>query len=226
MSDAILKTVDLKKSFDHGSIKVDVLKGVTFSLKSNEQAAIIGSSGEGKSTFLHIVGTLDGATSGQVFIKDKDVTNVSEKEISSIRNEYIGFIFQFHHLLPELTAVENVFLPGMIKGVSSKEIRKRAEFLLTEVGLSHRFEHKPGELSGGEQQRVAIARALIMKPKILLCDEITGNLDHNTGRKVFELLKKIAIEHSTSMLFVTHDAELAGELPRKYLLAEGVLKEC
>lgn len=223
MNETILQTVDLKKSFYHGSIKIDVLRGVTFSLNPGEKVAIVGASGAGKSTLLHIIGTLDHATGGKVAIQNRDISNLSESELSRIRNELIGFVFQFHHLLPELTALENVMLPGMIKGEGRENLNEHAKSLLSSVGLSQRLEHKPGELSGGEQQRVAIARSLIMNPKLLLCDEITGNLDQETGWKVFELLQKIATEHGASIVFVTHDSELAGEFSRRYKLSDGFL---
>ena len=223
MNETILNAIDVKKSFLHGSIKIEVLKGITFSLLSGEKIAVVGASGVGKSTLLHIVGTLDQLTSGKVLINNRDISKLNEVELSELRNELIGFVFQFHHLLPELSALENVLIPGMIKGDAVEELEERAKFLLNEVGLTHRLGHKPGELSGGEQQRVAIARALIMKPKLLLCDEITGNLDQETGWKVFELLQKIATEHVTSILFVTHDHELAKEFPRRFNLIDGVL---
>lgn len=226
MNETILQTLDLKKSFYHGSIKIDVLRGVSFSLNSGEHVAIIGASGAGKSTLLHIIGTLDHSTGGKVLIQNRDITNFGESELSKVRNELIGFVFQFHHLLPELSALENVMLPGMIKGETREKLQERASSLLSSVGLSARLAHKPGELSGGEQQRVAIARALIMNPKLILCDEITGNLDQETGWKVFELLQKIATERKASIVFVTHDSELAGEFSRKYQLNEGVLIGC
>ena len=223
MNELILETIDLKKGFYHGSIRIDVLKGINLSLNSGDKVAIVGASGTGKSTLLHIIGTLDHPTSGKVLIRNRDVAKLNESELSGLRNELIGFVFQFHHLLPELSALENVMLPGIIKGIEPEKLRQRALFLLNAVGLAQRVEHKPGELSGGEQQRVAIARALIMNPKLLLCDEITGNLDQETGWNVFELLQKIATEHGTSIIFVTHDSELAGRFPRKYQLNEGVL---
>lgn len=223
MNEAILQAIDVKKSFLHGSTKIEVLKGVTFSLQAGERVAVVGASGVGKSTLLHIVGTLDQLTSGKVLIQGKEVSGLKEWELSKIRNELIGFVFQFHHLLPELSAIENVILPGMIKGEAVSTLNNRANSLLNDVGLAHRLNHKPGELSGGEQQRVALARALIMKPKLLLCDEITGNLDQETGWKMFELLQKIASENKTSILFVTHDSELAGEFEKRFNLIGGVL---
>lgn len=223
MNEPILEVRDLRKSFYHGSIHIDVLKGVSLSLRSGEKVAVVGASGAGKSTLLHIIGTLDYPTGGTVLINNRDISKLNESELSGLRNELIGFVFQFHHLLPELSAIENVMLPGMIKGVELGGLRERGMVLLNGVGLARRLEHKPGELSGGEQQRVAIARALIMNPKLLLCDEITGNLDQETGWSVFELLQKIATEHGTSIIFVTHDSELAEKFSRKYQLNEGVL---
>ncbi|HLB59857.1 MAG TPA: ABC transporter ATP-binding protein, partial [Bdellovibrionota bacterium] len=188
-----------------------------------EQVSILGASGAGKSTLLHILGTLDQPSSGTIMIDGVNVSQLTPIQLSILRNQQIGFVFQFHHLLPELTAVENVMLPGLIKGDPRNELLSRAEMILEEVGLKNRLTHKPAQLSGGEQQRVALARALVMNPKLLLADEITGNLDQQTGWKIFELLQKVAAQHGTTMVFVTHDLELAKNLPRQLHLIDGVI---
>ncbi|MBM4278984.1 MAG: ABC transporter ATP-binding protein, partial [Deltaproteobacteria bacterium] len=186
-----------------------------------EKAAIVGASGVGKTTLLHILGTLDRPTSGKVLYSGRDIFTLNEKELASFRNQEIGFVFQFHHLLPEFTALENTMMPCLIQGTSKKEAALRAEAMLTLVGLKDRLPHKPGELSGGEQQRVAVARALVLEPKILLADEPTGNLDSKTGESVFALLQELNRIKNITLIVVTHNPNLAAQMPRQVILTDG-----
>ena len=196
---------DIWKSFDD----LEVLKGVNLEIPSSSITSIVGKSGTGKSTLLHILGTLDKADKGQVLINGQDVSNLNRKELSRFRNEKIGFIFQFHHLINEFTAAENVAIPAMIKGVTKKQAISEAEELLDFLGLKERLDHKPNELSGGEQQRVAVARALINKPLIVFADEPTGNLDTQTSSELHGLLAKLKNELNQTFVIVTHNQELA-----------------
>ncbi|MFN3198674.1 MAG: ABC transporter ATP-binding protein [Bradymonadia bacterium] len=219
----LLHTVGLSKSFKHEGQMIHVLREVDLSIYPGEQIAVVGRSGAGKSTLLHVLGTLDAPTSGKIIVDDKDVSSLSSKALAAFRNETIGFIFQFHHLLPEFTAVENVMLPGLIRRWTKKKARVEAERFLEEVGLSHRLTHRPGELSGGEQQRVALARALVSRPKLLLADEPTGNLDSNTSNEIHALFDRLNAEHGTAMLVVTHSQELARRMPRRLRMSDGRL---
>lgn len=210
MSNLILDAQNITKSFTEGKSSVDVIRGLSLQVKAGEFVSIVGSSGSGKSTLLHVLGGLDRPTSGQVFINGQRFDTLGEAERGYIRNEHLGFVYQFHHLLPEFTALENVAMPLMLrKGANYKDVRKQAEYLLERVGLSHRLTHKPGELSGGERQRVALARALVAKPKLMMADEPTGNLDRKTAVKIFELLTELRKEFNMAMLIVTHDEYLA-----------------
>lgn len=210
MSNLILDAQNIAKSFTEGKSSVDVIRGLSLQVKAGEFVSIVGSSGSGKSTLLHVLGGLDRPTSGQVFINGQRFDTLGEAERGYIRNEHLGFVYQFHHLLPEFTALENVAMPLMLrKGANYKDVRKQAEYLLERVGLSHRLTHKPGELSGGERQRVALARALVAKPKLMMADEPTGNLDRKTAVKIFELLTELRKEFNMAMLIVTHDEYLA-----------------
>ena len=210
MSNLILDAQNITKSFTEGKSSVDVIRGLSLQVKAGEFVSIVGSSGSGKSTLLHVLGGLDRPTSGQVFINGQRFDTLGEAERGYIRNEQMGFVYQFHHLLPEFTALENVAMPLMLrKGANYKDVRKQAEYLLERVGLSHRLTHKPGELSGGERQRVALARALVAKPKLMMADEPTGNLDRKTAVKIFELLTELRKEFNMAMLIVTHDEYLA-----------------
>jgi len=211
----------LFKSFGNGAKRVDVLKGIDLTFSQGERAAIVGASGVGKTTLLHILGALDRPTAGRVLYQGKDVFALSERELALFRNREIGFVFQFHHLLPEFNALENTMMPCLIQGISKKEAASRAEFILTLVGLKERLSHKPGELSGGEQQRVAVARALVLKPKVLLADEPTGNLDTKTGESVFHLLQELNQIRNVTLIIVTHNLTLAGQLPRQVRLVDG-----
>ncbi len=210
MSNVILDAQNITKSFTDGKSSVDVIRGLSLQVKAGEFVSIVGSSGSGKSTLLHVLGGLDRPTSGQVMINGQRFDTLGEAERGYIRNEHLGFVYQFHHLLPEFSALENVAMPLMLrKGAAYKDVKKEAEYLLERVGLSHRLTHKPGELSGGERQRVALARALVTKPKLMMADEPTGNLDRKTAVKIFELLTELRKEFNMAMLIVTHDEYLA-----------------
>ncbi len=226
MNETLLSVNHLKKTFRTGTRQVDVLKGVNLTVRRGETVCILGVSGTGKSTLLHILGTLDVPTEGSVFYDDRDVFSLSPEELAAFRNRTIGFVFQFHYLLPEFTALENVLMPAMIAREKSPETRERAQELLEKVGVgSQRFNHKPGELSGGEQQRVAIARALMMSPALLLADEPTGNLDPQTARTVHELILSLNKQVGLTMIVVSHNRELAGYMDTAYTLKDGILEK-
>lgn len=216
---------DLRRSFEMGKQTVAVLNGISVNFHRGEMTAIIGASGAGKSTLLHILGTLDRPTSGQVLFEGKNMFKVSETALAGFRNRFIGFVFQFHHLLPEFTALENTYLPALIQKVSKPQAIEAAKSLLSEVGLSHRLHHKPGELSGGEQQRVAVARALIRTPDLVLADEPTGNLDTHTGEELFDLLRKLNKTHGTAFIIVTHNEKLSHQTDRLIHLQDGQITE-
>jgi len=203
--------------------KLKVLKGVNLEIKEGELVSIVGSSGAGKSTLLHIIGTLDRPDSGNLLLNGQSTSNWSEKELADFRNRNVGFIFQFHHLLAELTALENVCLPGFIAGGSEKAILDHGKELLDYLGLSERMSHKPGQMSGGEQQRVALARALLNHPKILLADEPTGNLDQENSSEVLKLLFKLRDELNMTMLIVTHDPNIASKTQKTYTMKDGLI---
>ena len=203
--------------------EVQVLKGVDLTIQTGEIVSIVGSSGAGKSTLLHILGTLDRPDSGKIWLNDQEIGLLSAKKLAAFRNQQIGFIFQFHHLLPEFDALENVSIPGWIAGTSKKEIKERAHHLLATLGLSHRMHHKPQELSGGEQQRVAVARALINQPQIVFADEPTGNLDSQNARELHQLFLQLNKETGTSFLIVTHNEELAALCGRTLHMKDGLM---
>ncbi|MCG2607175.1 lipoprotein-releasing ABC transporter ATP-binding protein LolD [Acinetobacter sp. SM34] len=210
MSNIVLEAKNISKSFTDGKTTVEVIKNLSLQVKAGEFVSIVGSSGSGKSTLLHVLGGLDGPTEGQVFLNGKRFDTLGEAERGYLRNQHLGFVYQFHHLLPEFTALENVAMPLMLRaGTNYKQSKEQAEYLLNRVGLSHRMTHKPGELSGGERQRVALARALVAKPELMLADEPTGNLDRKTAVKIFELLSELRDEFNMAMLIVTHDEQLA-----------------
>jgi lipoprotein-releasing system ATP-binding protein len=219
----LVQVVHMTKEFTMGSKVLQVLKNVDLTLKVGEMVTIIGASGAGKSTLLHCLGTLDLPSSGSIEFEGTDIVSLPPPELARFRNRTIGFVFQFHHLLPEFTAVENVMMPAMIGRLPAREARERAEEILEAVGMSHRLRHRPGELSGGEQQRVAIARALVMQPKLLLADEPTGNLDTRTSDEVHALLFRLNEQHKITMLVVTHNMDLARQMPRKIRMADGRL---
>jgi lipoprotein-releasing system ATP-binding protein len=217
----LIQVQQLLKSYGNGTKRVEVLKGVDLNFSRGERAAIVGASGVGKTTLLHVLGTLDRPTGGKVFYEGKDIYALNEKELALFRNREIGFVFQFHHLLPEFSALENTMMPCLIQGIPKKESAARAEAILTLVGLKERLSHKPGELSGGEQQRVAVARALVLEPKVLLADEPTGNLDTKTGESVFDLLQQLNQIKGVTLIVVTHNLKLAEKLSRQIQLIDG-----
>jgi lipoprotein-releasing system ATP-binding protein len=225
MSEPIIKINSLWKVFEKGSEKIEVLRGVNLDIFSGDHISIVGQSGSGKSTFLHVLGTLEAPTSGQIQLGEQDIFSLAPKEIDRLRNEQIGFVFQFHNLLPDHTALRNVALPLMVSGLALSQAEQQAELLLDRVGLVDRRYHKPGELSGGEQQRVAIARALVTKPKLLLADEPTGNLDPKTAAKIMALLLSLHEESGGALVMVTHDDELAQRCPRMLTLVGGQFVE-
>ncbi len=220
-SRAFLRVENLRKEFRKKGGALEVLKGISFTLDRGETLAVVGVSGAGKTTLLQIVGTLDRATSGNVLYDGQDVTSMSEWELAGFRNRKVGFVFQFHHLLPEFNARENVMLPCLIAGMSRDTAREKAEDLLSEVGLGERFTHRIGELSGGELQRVAICRALAMGPEILLADEPTGNLDKETALGVAKILGALNRSKNLSLVVVTHNEELAGRMHRILKIDDG-----
>lgn len=203
----------------YGSL--EIIKNLNFEVLSGEAVCILGASGAGKSTFLHILGSLDSPTSGRVLWNNTDLTRLSEEEVARLRNQEMGFVFQFHHLLPEFTALENVMIPGRIAGQDLPTIEAKSKSILSELGLGHRFDHYPSELSGGEQQRVAIARALFNDPKVLFADEPTGNLDSENSQKIQELFFRLKQERGLTLVVVTHDAQFARKFPRSIRMADG-----
>ena len=223
----LIQTRNLKKSFIFGASGkvIEVLKGIDLTIRAGEMLAIEGASGAGKSTLLHILGTLDRPTEGQVFFEGQDLFTRSNAELAQLRNRQVGFVFQFHHLLPEFSALENTMMPGLIQGMSPKTAGNEGEKILVQLGLGDRLHHKPGQLSGGEQQRVAVARALVLKPKVILADEPTGNLDTQTGEEVHNLLGRINREQGITLVMVTHNPMLASRLTRRVRLADGWLRE-
>lgn len=202
---------------------IAVLRGVSLDLAERSLTSIVGSSGAGKSTLLHVLGTLDKPDQGSIFLAGVDVTKLNSKQLADFRNKEIGFIFQFHHLLPEFSALENVSLPGLIAKKDESQVQTKARELLSILGMSERFDHKPSQLSGGEQQRVAIARALINSPKILFADEPTGNLDQKNANEVFELLLMLRREFGLTMVIVTHDISLADKTDQKLIMRDGII---
>ena len=222
-SNIVLEAYDINKSFDDGTLRADVLKGVDLIVDTSDSIAIVGSSGSGKSTLLHILGGLDTPDQGKVKIAGNDVTAASESERGMLRNQFMGFIYQFHHLLAEFSALENVAIPLLIRGVEESEAYATAELTLKSVGLAHRIQHRPGELSGGERQRAAIARAVVTKPACVLADEPTGNLDRKTADSVFETLMQLNADHGTALVIVTHDQTIAERTQNRLLLQDGQL---
>jgi len=223
--EAVISCRDLRKTFTIGKEDVPVLKEVNLKVRRGERVAIVGASGSGKSTLLHLLGGLDNASGGSVQILGQDVQRMNEAQRGELRNRALGFVYQFHHLLPEFTALENVAMPLLIRGLKRAEAEPRAAAMLTQVGLAHRLRHHPSELSGGERQRAAVARALVTEPACVLADEPTGNLDRSSAEALFELMQQLNEKFNTSFIVVTHDLELAGRMQRRLHLLDGVLRE-
>jgi len=220
---ALVEARGVHKSYWLGEKEIHVLRGASFSLGAGEMVSLVGPSGVGKSTFLHVIGTLDPPTAGEVLFDGRDAFGMTEEELAAFRNRSIGFVFQFHYLLPEFTALQNTSMPGLINRLSREQAEAQAKEMLEVVGLGHRLDHKPGELSGGEQQRVALARALVLKPRLLLADEPTGNLDEATGEGIHQLLVELNERLGIGAIVVTHNPRLAERMPRRLRLAEGLV---
>lgn len=217
----ILQAEKLCKTYHQGKMTVDVLRNIDFAIHAQETVAIVGSSGSGKSTLLHLLGGLDTLTSGRILLNEQDLAALNDRDKSQLRNQTLGFIYQFHHLLPEFSAVENVAMPLFIRGISKKTAEEEATYMIERVGLVHRVSHRPSELSGGERQRIAIARALVTKPLCLFADEPTGNLDQHNAHNVLDLMLKLNQENQTALIIVTHDHTIAQKTQKTYHLVDG-----
>jgi len=217
----LVRVRDLRKVFLHEGHEIEILRGIDLAVHPGEMLAVVGASGAGKSTLLYLLGTLDMPTSGAIEYNGEDVTRFTSARLANFRNERLGFVFQFHHLLPEFSAVENVMMPGLIRGMSRSALEPAAKELLDEVGLGSRLTHRPSQLSGGEQQRVALARALVMSPKLVLADEPTGNLDSNNSNTIQELFFSLNARRGTTFLVVTHSSELSRRMPRVVTMRDG-----
>lgn len=223
MSNPLIACRNIRKTYHDGAVDTEVLKGVSFDIASGELVSIIGSSGSGKSTLLHVLGALDEATEGSVEFQGQSLLDMGSNHQAKLRNQHLGFVYQFHHLLSDFTAVENVAMPLLIGGAKVSSAKQEAIELLERVGLQHRLDHRPSELSGGERQRVAIARALVNKPDLVLADEPTGNLDHSTALSIYDLMRTLNREYGTAFLVVTHDNELASKMDKQLHMQDGLL---
>ena len=223
MDDIVLSAKNLHKEFTKGKDRISVVSGVSLDIVSGDCLAIMGASGAGKSTLLHMLGTLDRPTEGELSfgIQKSNIWKMSDEELSDFRNRNLGFVFQFHYLLPEFSALENVMMPALIQGINADEAKKKAKELLDFIGLNHRMDHRPGELSGGEQQRVAVARSVLLKPKLLLGDEMTGNLDSENSKRVIDLLLDLNKQFGIAILIVTHDGDVARRMKRVLTMRDG-----
>jgi len=223
MNTPVLQAVNLSQTFSDGHLNVEVLKAINFEVMTGEQIAIVGTSGSGKSTLLHLLGGLSKPSQGEVWVDGQNISALSTKNQGVLRNHALGFVYQFHHLLPEFSALENVAMPLLIRGTDRSEAEDRAAKLLQQTGLGQRLEHKPGELSGGERQRAAVARALVTQPKCVLADEPTGNLDHQTADHIHGMMTELNQQYGTALVVVTHDRKLAARMVRQLRLVDGEL---
>ncbi|WP_107689006.1 lipoprotein-releasing ABC transporter ATP-binding protein LolD [Neisseria wadsworthii] len=223
MNNVVLSCQNVSKSYNDGALRVQVLQGLNFQVREDQSVSIIGASGSGKSTLLHILGGLDMPSSGKVELMGNDLNALNQKQLGNLRNQYLGFVYQFHHLLPEFSALENVMMPLLIGKTPKVEAENQAAAMLERVGLKARMQHRPSELSGGERQRAAIARALVTRPKCLLADEPTGNLDRKNAQNVLDMMIDLKRELGTSLVVVTHDDELAGRFDQVMMMQEGTL---
>ncbi len=222
-NEIVLSCENLTKFFTDGQRKIQIFEDLNFSIAAGETTAIMGASGSGKSTLLHLLGGLDTPSSGEIIIQGQKLSSMSDKQRGKLRNQYLGFVYQFHHLLPEFSALENIMMPLLIGNVPKAEARDRADEILAQVGLADRVTHRPAQLSGGERQRAAIARAMVTKPACIMADEPTGNLDENTAATVMELFIALKDQYNTALILVTHDQKVANKMNSHYLLKHGVL---
>lgn len=224
-AEVVLEARNVRKSFQQGPVTLDVLRGVTVAISAAQRLAIVGASGSGKTTLLQILGGLDRPTSGEVLVAGRDIHSLSERERGELRNQALGFVYQFHHLLPEFSALENVAMPLLVRRLPTSEAKDRAREILRRVGLGERLDHRPHQLSGGERQRAAVARALVTQPKLVLADEPTGNLDGRNAEQVFELMLELNRERQTSLVVVTHDLRIAARMDKALEIEGGILGE-